>query len=94
LLLNELGYTEKGLLEIEKSVGDGLLQCDIYIGGDIDIVIDIHGPLHYKAGTKEPIDSALYVERLYRKYHKRYLAIPYDYYDTILTQGEDFNLKI
>ena len=94
--MDELGYTrgvvpseEKErmtpILEIEKLIAGGLLQCDLYLGGDIDMVIDIHGPIHYRNGTSQPMDSAIYTERIYRNYHKHYLEIPYEFFDTFMS---------
>ena len=34
------------------------------------------------------MDSQLYTERIYRAYHKHYIAIPYGHYDKILKQDE------
>lgn len=42
----------------------------------------------------EPIDSALYAERIYRRYHKHYLAIPYKFFDTYLKQQVNAEMDI
>lgn len=70
-----MGYKD---VQMEKQIRGGMLQCDLYIG-DIDMLIDIHGPSHYLNETKVPINSTLYLEKIYRKYHKRYVAISYEY---------------
>lgn len=57
------------------------------------MVIDIHGPIHYKNNSKIPIDSLLYTERIYRRYHKHYIDIDYEYFDTFLEKGMDQNLE-
>ena len=88
MLLQELGYKE---IQSEMKVAN-ILQCDIYVK-DIDMVVEIQGPAHYKNMTTELIDSSLYVHRIYRKYHKHFLSIPYDYYDSFLSYGTDQDLK-
>lgn len=54
------------------------------------MVIDVHGPVHYKNGTQELIDSALYSERIYRKYHKRFLSVPFEAYDSFMRREDDY----
>lgn len=94
ILFEELGFLNqnengKTLLEIEKSINNGLLTCDFYLGGDYDMIIDIHGPIHYRNQTSLPMDSMLYINRIIKKYHKNYLVIPYHFYDEIMKrEGE------
>lgn len=75
MVLQQMGYSD---VQMEKQIRGGMLQCDLYIG-DIDMLIDIHGPCHYLNKTKVPIDSTLYIEKIYRKYHKRFIAISYEH---------------
>lgn len=89
ILFEELGFLNqndqgKPLLEIEKSIDNGLLTSDFYLGGDYDMIIDIHGPMHYRHKSLVPMDSMLYIHRIIKKYHKNYLIIPYTFYDDIL----------
>ena len=62
---------------MEKKVRNGMLMCDLYVK-DIDLLIDLHGPCHYLQGTHTPIDSAMYVDRIYKKYHKHYIAVHFE----------------
>ena len=39
------------------------------------------------------MDSGIYVERIYKHYHKRYLQIPYKHYDSFLKDGNADDLK-
>ncbi len=64
------------------------VQADIYIR-DIDLILEIHGPHHYKNGTTEEMDSALYTDKIYRKFHKHFIAVPYEYYNIFLDYGMD-----
>lgn len=57
ILLHQLGYKD---VQMEKQIKNGLLQCDLYVG-DLDLIIDVHGPCHYKNESDIPIDSALYI---------------------------------
>ncbi len=89
ILFEELGFIQqsedgKPLLEIEKKIAGGLLDSDFYLGGPYDMVIDIHGPIHYRNQTFKPMDSMLYINRIIKKYHKNYLVIPYNFYNNIL----------
>ena len=70
-----MGYKD---VQMEKQIKNGMLQCDLYIG-DIDMLIDIHGPCHYLNQTRVPIDSTLYLEKIYRRYHKHFIAISYEH---------------
>jgi hypothetical protein len=94
VLFEELGFLNyngsgMSLLEIEKPVAGGLLTLDFYLGGDYDMIIDVHGPIHFQNQTLLPIDSMLYIDRIITKYHKNYLVIPYHFYNEImLRQGE------
>jgi hypothetical protein len=49
------------IIEMEKPICNGLLNCDFYLGGDYDMVIDIHGPTHYRHLTDKPMDSMIYI---------------------------------
>jgi hypothetical protein len=89
VLFEELGFfnykgTGSSILEIEKPVAGGLLTLDFYLGGDYDMIIDVHGPIHYHNQTLLPMDSMLYIDRIVKKYHKNYLVIPYDFYNEIV----------
>jgi hypothetical protein len=39
------------------------------------------------------MDSALYLKKIFKRYHKYYLEIPYEYYDTFLSYGIHEDLK-
>lgn len=69
----------------------GPLKADIYVA-DNDMVIEIHGPHHYKNGTDLLMDSSIYTDKIFKKYHKNYVSIPYGYYDYVKTYGmnEDY----
>lgn len=48
MVLEYLGYSRSdNKLEMEKQLANGLLQCDFYLK-DLDMVIDVHGPVHYR----------------------------------------------
>jgi hypothetical protein len=97
ILFEELGFLKgeagKPLLEIEKPVAGGLLTLDFYLGGDYDMIIDVHGPIHFHNKTLLPMDSMLYINRIIKKYHKNYLVIPYDFYNEIVSKGSDKEVK-
>ena len=84
---------EKPLLEIEKPVADGLLTLDFYLGGEYDMIIDVHGPIHFRNQTVLPMDSMLYINRIIKKYHKNYLVIPYQFYDDIIRREAESDVK-
>eukprot|EP00347_Sterkiella_histriomuscorum_P004986 403358336 len=83
IALEKLGYQN---IEAEKEVGP--LNADIYIK-DFDLIMEIHGPHHYKNNSEQLMDSSIYTERIFRKYHKNYMSIPYYYYDQIKSNGMD-----
>lgn len=91
MVLSHLGLLP--ISEIEKDLADGLLQCDLYLGGEYDMIIDVHGPAHYLYGTEELIDSSLYVSRIYKKYHKNYVVMPYEMYNKYYYEETVENLK-
>lgn len=87
---------------LEKPMIGGLFNCDIYIPS-LDMVIDVHGPVHYlnlnekkykdvKAEELKMIDSALYVDRIYRRHHKHYMQIPYKFFDSYLRNEENMQV--
>lgn len=39
------------------------------------------------------MDSGIYIERIYKHYHKNYLQIPYTFYDSFLQNGTSDDLK-
>jgi len=57
------------------------------------MAIDIHGPQHYRNQTSVPMDSMIYIHRIVKAYHKHYLVIPYQFYDSILTNKTETDLK-
>lgn len=75
MVLQQMGFKD---VQMEKHIRNGMLQCDLYIG-DLDMLIDIHGPCHYLNRTRVPIDSTLYLEKIYRRYHKHFIAISYEH---------------
>ena len=83
MCLYHLGY-KPDQVHLEYKILNGLSQADIYLK-DLDMVIDIHGPVHYLNGTTTPIDSMLYMDRLIRRNHKYYVVIDYRSFDLILT---------
>lgn len=98
LLFEELGFMNhtssgKPLLEIEKPVAGGLLTLDFYLGGDYDMIIDVHGPIHFRNQTLLPMDSMLYIDRIIKKYHKNYLVIPYQFFNDILKREAEQDVK-
>ncbi|CDW87882.1 UNKNOWN [Stylonychia lemnae] len=82
-VLTQLGYSD---LKVEQKVK--CLTADVFIPS-LDMIIEIHGPNHYKNGTSMPIGSATYVERIFRQYHKHFLAVPFQYYNMSLLYGQD-----
>ncbi len=97
LLLQELGLTTdkegNNILQMEYPVANGLIESDFYISGDLDMVIDVHGPSHFKNLTMEPMDSMLYIDRIIRRYHKHYLIIPYTFFDSYMKEGMQEDLS-
>jgi hypothetical protein len=67
----------------KKTIGNNLFNVDFYLE-DLDMVIDVYGPAHYRNGTKEIMDSSLYIDRIVKKYHKHYLVIDYALYNTLI----------
>ena len=74
-------------MQMEYPVANGLLTSDFYLINH-DMIIDIHGPPHYANLTMKPIDSALYISRIIKRYHKHYVIIDYTQFNAFLTQGE------
>lgn len=70
-LFNKIGYGYDQV-EIEKQVGP--LKCDLYIK-DLDMVIEIEGPTHFKNKSEERMDSGLYVHKIFKHYHKYLVRI-------------------
>ena len=80
---------------MEYPVAGGLLNSDLYVGGDFDLIIEIQGPTHYLNDglLKNHIDSSLYTERIYRKHHKHYLGIPYTFFNSFVMDGSSEDLE-
>ena len=57
------------------------------------MVIDVHGPQHYRNNTGIPMDSMIYINRIVKAYHKHYLIIPYQFYDSIMANKMETDLK-
>ena len=78
------------LIHMEKQVSS--LGADLYIE-DIDMLVCIDGPSHFKNNSLIPIDSTVYSDKIFKKYHKHLLRIDYVTFDKVYMTEDEYDYK-
>ncbi len=68
------------------------IAADLYIA-ELDMLLCIDGPNHYRNNSLIPIDSTIYSDKIFKKYHKHLLRLDYKYFDAIFKSPEEFDYK-
>lgn len=82
-----LGFKQ---IHMEKQVGS--LGADLYIE-DIDMLVCIDGPGHFKNNSLIPIDSTVYSDKIFKKYHKHIMRIDYVAFDKVYMTENEYDYK-